>query len=138
MIIDWPAAFGDALDRLETHAAAGDATARLQLDRITAELRAVQRLTSAPVVETAGLKRVRQSKRHQVWRLSHPFHPRVAVRVIVWFPPDQHDRVVVALFAGDKASIGDVFYDSVGPRADAAIDQWIYEQRSDEERARDE
>lgn len=138
MIIDGPSAFWDALDRLETRAVGGDDWARLQLDRITAELRIVARLDTAPTQDSAGLKRVRQSGRHQVWRLAHPFHPRVAVRVIVWFPSDQDDRVVVALFAGDKASIGDVFYNSVGPRADAAIEQWSYEQRSDEERARDE
>jgi hypothetical protein len=32
--------------------------------------------------------------------------------------------VVVALFAGDKARIGDAFYNSVGGRADGLIDQW--------------
>ena len=42
--------------------------------------------------------------------------------LICWFPNDQ--QVVVALFAGDKARMGDVFYDSVGSRADAAIEQW--------------
>ncbi|CCK59093.1 Conserved protein of unknown function [Mycobacterium canettii CIPT 140070010] len=65
---------------------------------------------------------MRQSKRHPVWRLSHPYDPQVAVRLIVWFPDDE--RAVIALLAGDKAQIGDVFYDSVGVRADAAIDQW--------------
>jgi len=33
--------------------------------------------------------------------------------------------VVVALFAGDKKPIGDVFYNSVVSRADAAIDRSI-------------
>lgn len=32
---------------------------------------------------------------------------------------------VIALFAGDKARMGDIFYDSVGTRADAAIESWI-------------
>jgi len=32
---------------------------------------------------------------------------------------------VVALFAGEKDSIGDVFYNRVGVRADAAITRWI-------------
>jgi hypothetical protein len=32
--------------------------------------------------------------------------------------------VVVALFAGDKATIGNVWYSSVGTRADVLIDQW--------------
>jgi hypothetical protein len=73
--------------------------------------------------ETAELKWVRQSKRHRVWRVSHPYHPGVAVRLICWFPPDAQ-VVVVALFAGDKATIGDVWYSSVGARADALIEQW--------------
>jgi hypothetical protein len=33
-------------------------------------------------------------------------------------------QVVVVLFAGDKARIGDAFYNSVGTRADALIQQW--------------
>jgi len=50
----------------------------------------------------------------------------VAVRVICWFPTGS-DVVVVALFAGDKARMGDVFYNSVGPHADVAIERWIKE-----------
>lgn len=73
--------------------------------------------------ETATLKWVRQSKRYPLWRVSHPYREGGAVRLICWFPPDS-DTVVVALFAGDKARIGDVFYNSVGTRADALIDQW--------------
>lgn len=58
-----------------------------------------------------------------MWRLSHPFDPQMAVRIICWFD-EQSKSVVVALFAADKAAMGDVFYDSVGTRADQAIDQW--------------
>lgn len=32
---------------------------------------------------------------------------------------------MVALFAGEKASMGDVFYDSVGSRADQVIERWL-------------
>ena len=39
--------------------------------------------------------------------------------------------VVVALFAADKARMGDVFYNSVGPRADVAIERWIFETEGD-------
>lgn len=53
--------------------------------------------------------------------MAHPFRAGIAVRLIVWFPPERPDHVVVVLFAGDKANMGDVFYDSVGTRADAAI-----------------
>ena len=103
----------------------------MQLDRLLVELRLLERLDAEPTEDSAGLKRVRQSGRHPVWRLSHPFHPRVAVRLIVWFPPEQRDRIVVALFSGDKATMGDVFYGSVAARADAAIEQWKYQQRGD-------
>lgn len=44
------------------------------------------------------------------------------MRLICWFPPDE-GTVVVALFSGDKANMGDVFYDSVGSRADQIIEQ---------------
>ena len=53
-----------------------------------------------------------------------------SVRRIVWFPAGDH--AVVALFAGDKARMGDVFYDSVGTRADAAIDAWIVQTREEQ------
>lgn len=33
----------------------------------------------------------------------------------------------IALFSGDKATMGDVFSDSVGIRADRLIDRWIDE-----------
>ncbi len=46
-------------------------------------------------------------------------------------PPEQRDRIVVALFSGDKDMMGDVFYGSVAARADATIEQWKYQQRSD-------
>nr|VTP01811.1 hypothetical protein BIN_B_04211 [Mycobacterium riyadhense] len=121
MIVDWPAEFGDWLDRLESDAET-DAIASRRLDYITAQLQVLNELTGIPEEESATLKRVRQSKRHPVWRLSHPYDPQVAVRLIVWFPDDEH--AVIALRAGDKAQMGDVFYDSVGVRADAAIDQW--------------
>ena len=32
--------------------------------------------------------------------------------------------MVVALYATDKAKLGDVFYDGVAARADPMIDQW--------------
>ena len=47
----------------------------------------------------------------------------VAVRVLCWFP--EAGTVVVALIGGDKASIGDLWYDSATPRAELAVDQWL-------------
>ncbi|EEN86013.1 hypothetical protein ATN38_02560 [Rhodococcus sp. FH8] len=77
------------------------------------------------------MKRVRQSGQHQVWRTAHPFDPDIAFRLICWFPPDSN-TVVVALFAGDKSRIGDVFYNSVGPRADAAVRAWKFQTEGDQ------
>lgn len=72
------------------------------------------------------LKRVRQSKTYTVWRTAHPFDPDIAFRLICWFPPDR-STVVVALFAADKTHMGDIFYSSVGARADVAIQRWLNE-----------
>lgn len=69
----------------------------------------------------------RRKQRHLagdvVWRVAHPFDELTAVRIICWFDPDTQSAVVVLLGA-DKAAMGDVFYDSVGPRADHAIQIW--------------
>jgi hypothetical protein len=123
--IDWPAEFGTWLDRLEAEARAGDQRSRLLLVFTARALDQLRNLTEppTPAAETATLRWVRQSRRHQLWRLSHAYHPEVAVRLICWFPPNT-GKVVVALFAGDKAKLGDLFYDSVATRADGLIDQW--------------
>ena len=63
---------------------------------------------------------------------SHAYDPEVAVRLICWFPPDR-GTVVVALFAADKARLGDVFYDGAAARADPLIDQWKRETAQEEE-----
>ncbi|MGC4932199.1 hypothetical protein ACLQ3C_00735 [Gordonia sp. DT30] len=122
VLIDWSREFDTYLTRLECSSAAGNSADQLRLDLLLAELHVLFELKSAPTTESATLKRVRQSRRHSVWRVAHPFREGIAVRLIVWFPDDDH--AVVALFAGDKARMGDVFYDSVGPRADAAIEAW--------------
>jgi hypothetical protein len=85
----------------------------------------LQDLPGEPQADTKTLKWVRQSRKYPVWRLSHPFREGVALRTIVWFAPD--GRVVVTLFSNDKAVMGDVFYDSVGTRADQVIDRWLRE-----------
>lgn len=47
----------------------------------------------------------------------------MAVRLIVWFPPDAPP--VIVLFGNDKAQMGDVFYSSVGSRADQVIAAYL-------------
>jgi len=126
VIVDMPEEFFDYLDRLEAKVTAGDVHSIKVLAHVVAALADLAALEVPPTEDTPGLKRVRQSRRYQVWRTAHPYDPGVAVRVICWFPPNS-DTVVVTLLAADKARMGDVFYSSVGPRADAAIDRWISE-----------
>lgn len=123
--IDWPEDFGRWLDRLEEEARAGDEHSRLLLAYAARALDQLRNLTDPPTrdSEMATLRWVRQSRRYPLWRVSHAYDPRVAVRLICWFPPGT-GTVVVALFAADKARLGDVFYDGVAARADPMIDQW--------------
>lgn len=122
MLIDWTLEFDQWLDRLEARAADGDQSASATLMYVLAELDYLQNLEVQPTDDTATLMRVRQSRKYQVWRVSHPFDQNVAIRLICWFPTDS--QVIVVQFVGDKARIGDAFYDSVGTRADALIQQW--------------
>jgi hypothetical protein len=123
--IDWPVEFGTWLDRLEADARRGDDRARTVLVFVARALDQLRRLSEPPrrEDETATLRWVRQSRRYPLWRVSHAYHPQAAVRLICWFPPDT-GTVVVALFAADKARLGDVFYDGVAARADPLVDQW--------------
>ncbi len=111
------------VDDLVARAKSGDASALLMARYAYDELDYLRRLEEPPTEDSATLKRVRQSKRYEVWRLSHPFDQQMALRIICWFD-DESDTVVVTLFANENATMGDVFYDSVGSRADQAIDQW--------------
>lgn len=136
MDIDWPADFGRWLDRLEAGARSDDSRSRTVLTLAARALGQLRELAGPPddSAEMATLRKVRQSRRYQLWRVSHAYHPGVAVRLICWFPPESA-TVVVALFAAEKAWLGDVFYDSVADRADPLIDQWQRENST--ERARD-
>lgn len=114
------------VDDLVAAAKAGDQHANQMAKHVLDELNYIKNLDGEPAEDTATLKRVRQSRKHRVWRLSHPFDADVAVRIICWFDPSD-EVVVVVLFAADKAAMGDVFYDSVGPRADQQIEKWLRE-----------
>jgi hypothetical protein len=134
MDIDWPTEFGRWLDSLEAEARSGNERARAILKYAARALDQLRNLAEPPTeeTETATLRHVRQSRRYQLWRVSHAYDPEVAVRLICWFPP-KADTVVVALFAADKAKLGDVFYDGVATRADPMIDQWKRETSYEEQ-----
>lgn len=90
-------------------------------------LEELDELDHAPVEETATLKRVRQARRHELWRLAHPFHPDVAIRIVVWFPTDE--TAVIALMGFDKAHLGDIWYSSTTVRSEAMVDQWLRDEQ---------
>ncbi|MCL2465755.1 MAG: hypothetical protein FWF02_04935 [Micrococcales bacterium] len=130
MLIDWTDEFEQMLNRLDEQVEAGDADAAFTRRMVMLQLRVLQGLDSEPVEESAELKPVQQSRDHLVWRLSHPYVEGKAVRTIVWFA--DRDHVVVALFANDKAQMGDVFYSSVGTRADQLIDKYLHQREAEE------
>jgi hypothetical protein len=116
VIVDWPEEFDRWLTNTEQ---AGGRLAEVAV----ALLQALTDLPGKPVEESATFKRVRQARRHELWRVAHPYDPDVAVRLICWFP-DQ-DSVVVALVGFDKKTIGDVFYASAATRGEALVDAWL-------------
>jgi len=127
MHLDVSREFGGWVDRAKAKAAEGSAYHRRVLELVAVALTELRNLSEPPTDDKPSLKRVRQSKQFQVWRTSHPFEVGIAARLICWFPPDDAGSCVVTLFGSDKAAMGDVFYDSVGHRADMAIEQWLRE-----------
>ena len=107
---------------LQAKARNGSAWHRRQLELVAAALEQLKNLPGPPAEDTASLRRVVQRKRYELWRTSHPYEEGIAVRLICWFTPA--GDVVVAILNGEKASIGDVWYESVANRADPLIDLW--------------
>jgi hypothetical protein len=116
VIVDWPEDFGRRLDHIEAQGG------RL-LEVTVALLQVLTDLPRKPSVESATFKRVRQARRHELWREAHPFDAEVAVRIICWFPND--DTAVIALLSFDKKTVGDVFYASAAARGEALVDSWL-------------
>ena len=119
VIVDWTDQFNHWLDHAEKEGGP-------RLAFAVALLQALTDLPGKPDEESATFKRVRQARRHELWRVAHPFDPEVAVRLICWFPAD--DKVVIALIGFDKKTIGDVFYASAAARGEALVDAWLRQQ----------
>ena len=118
MLIDWSREFDQWLDGIEEQGGTA-------LRWVTALLADLQDLEKKPQEESATYKRVRQARRHELWRVGHPFDERVAVRIICWFPDDS--TVVVALVGFDKARHGDIWNSSAAVRGEALVDVWLRE-----------
>ena len=125
-MIDWTDEFDRWLNTIDERADGGDLAAGTVRGLVEAELEYLENLDGAPLIDTPTLKAVRQSAQTPVWRLSHPFVPGFAVRLIVWF---DGDVAVVVLFGTDKAQMGDVFYDPVGMRADIAVRRFLTQRK---------
>ena len=101
MIVDWSAEF----DRWLTNA---EEQGGKLLEVAVALLQALNDLPARPNEESPTFKRVRQARRHELRRVAHPYDPdvavAVAVRIICWFPANDH--VVLALVGFDKKVIG--------------------------------
>jgi len=79
MNIDWPGEFDRQLNRLED-----DETdrGRQTFDLFTFMLKRLRTLDRIPEEDTAMIKRVRQSRKNQVWRVSHPYVEGIALGLI--------------------------------------------------------
>jgi len=79
MNIDWPGEFDRQLNRLED-----DETdrGRQTFDLFTFMLKRLRTLDRIPEEDTAMIKRVRQSRKNEVWRVSHPYVEGIALRLI--------------------------------------------------------
>jgi hypothetical protein len=122
MEVEWGSEFERVLRRVEKGAKSGDPVARIKYDHLRALLDELAQLSGRPEAESRTFKRVRQARRYELWRVAHPYHPTVAVRIIVWFP--SQGRAVLALFAFDKAKLGDIWYDRATRESEANVDQW--------------
>lgn len=123
MLIDWPDDFDRWLTAIEE---AGGPVEEITL----ALLEGLAQLESELETETATFKRVRQAKRHHLWRIAHPYEPDIAIRIIFWF---ESDRLVIALVGFNKAKLGDVWYTGAAVRAEALVDQWKRDHPSSKE-----
>lgn len=131
MLIDWTDDFIRTWDQWEEEADAGSLVAHQRLELLVAMLAELQDLEHTPTAEDEPtFKPIRRSGTHRLYRISHPFRSRIAVRVVVWFHHDQ--ALAVAVLLTDKAAKGDVFYDSVGSRADQIINQWMRDRRAEQ------
>ncbi len=122
MKVEWSPRFEKAFERAKATAITGEAVAQERYNYLRALLAELERLADRPESESRTFKRVRQARRYELWRVAHPHSPVIAVRIIVWFPSP--GRAVLALFAFDKAKLGDIWYGRATRESEAVIDQW--------------
>lgn len=85
--------------------------------------KAILALPHEPVEESVTFKRVQQARKHRLWRVSHPYRPNIALRIILWFPDPS--SVVIALLGHNKAQTGDAWYGYAATQGQAIVDQYL-------------
>jgi hypothetical protein len=85
-------------------------------------LQALNDLPAKPDEEFPTFKRARQARRHELWRVAHPYVPRRRCPDHLLVPRQRPSRARAG--RSDKKSIGDVFYASAAARGEAIVDAW--------------
>jgi hypothetical protein len=127
MLVDWTDEYQQWRDRLDIASEKGNADSQKQIDIADAQMEFLTELELEPEEESPTMMKIRQSGKYQLWRVSHRFISGIAVRTVAWFPDDK--TMVLVAIGAEKSSIGDLFYDSIAKRADAAIDRYLYNRR---------
>jgi hypothetical protein len=95
-----------------------------ELARLVNQLRrALTRLPERPVEPTAHLTPVVQAQRHNIWRIKHPHQDGYAIRLLLWFPDDSDE--IVIMFGGNKHPNHELWYDRATRETEAAVDHLI-------------
>ena len=123
VLIDWTGEFDRWWQNIEERRTL-DIRSRQIAGIVGTQLDFLQELDQRPEEDSLQFRRVVQSKKNFVWRISHPRREGIAIRLVVWFPQYYTDLAVVVMGV-DKAKMGDIFYDGVGNRADFLIREYL-------------
>ena len=128
MLIDWTGEFDRWWQNIEERRTL-DTRSRQIAGIVGTQLDFLQELDQVPEEDSLQFRRVVQSKKNLLWRISHPRREGIAIRLVVWF--SQYDRDLAVVQMGvDKAKMGDIFYDGVGNRADFLIREYLRDEES--------
>lgn len=76
MEVEWGSEFENAIKRAEREAIAGEGDAIERFAQLHRLLDSLRRLESKPSSESPKYKRVRQSRRYELWRVAHSLRLR--------------------------------------------------------------
>lgn len=120
MDITWSDSFDHYIDRLDEEPSTSQ-----EQQMLAAVLDDINNLKEPPKEESSHLCRAVGAKKHDIWRVSHPYNPEVAVRVLIWFTPNG-DAVLLA-GGGDKLKdrYDGQWYQFAIPQAEQEVDNFL-------------